>query len=115
MLTPQRSIDENVTYMIQSPCGSINTIAYNSFNTQVPLKRTFLEKDKHIQTQINIDNTDSSDQLLWTNPIRQSLNPHTLRQLANSNPLLDMAQSVKTPLGVNPFWKTGATPPIELI
>ena len=68
--------------MIQSPCGSTNTIAYNSFNTQVPLKRTFLEKDKHIQTQINIDNTDSSDQLLWTNPIRQSLNPQTLPQLA---------------------------------
>ena len=24
-----------------------------------------------------------------------------------------MAQSAKTPLGVNPFWEQGATPPIE--
>ena len=67
----------------------MNIIAHNSFDTQVALNRTILDTDTHNQTQINIDNTDSSDHMVWTNPIRQSLNPQTLRQLAYSNTLLD--------------------------
>ena len=59
------------------------------------------------------DDTDSVNQLVWSNPVWSTLNPQITRQIAYSNCLLDMAQSAKTPLGVNPFWESGATPPIE--
>ena len=64
------------------------------------------------QTQ-DTHNTDSPDQLVWSNPIHTNLHPQILRQIAFSDNLLHMAQSAKTPLGVNPFWEQGATPPIE--
>ena len=81
--------------MIQSPRGSIEFIAHNSFDTQVPRNRVISVIDSYNHTQTDIENTDSSDQLVWINPTRQSLNPQILRQLANSSTLLDMAQSAK--------------------
>ena len=51
--------------------------------------------------------------MVWSSPIRSSSNPQITRYIAYSNCLLDMAQSAKSPLGVNPFWESGATPPIE--
>ena len=59
------------------------------------------------------NNTELDDQLVWSNPVRNTLNPQITRQFSFSDILLDMTQSAKTPLGVNPFWETGATPPIE--
>ena len=65
-------------------------------------------------TSSSLHNTSETDnQLVWSNPVRTTLNPQITRQLAFSNILLDMAQSAKTPLGVNPFWESGATAPIE--
>ena len=99
--------------MIKSPRGSIDIIAHSSFNSQVPHNRTNQDTDINNQSHTNVDKLDLSNQLVWTNPIRQSLNPQILRQFAYSDTLLHMAQSIKTPLGVNPFLETGATPPIE--
>ena len=65
-------------------------------------------------TSSTLHNTSEIDnQLVWSNPVRTTLNTQITRQIAYSNILLDMAQSAKTPLGVNPFWESGATPPIE--
>ena len=101
--------------MIQSPRGSIDIIAHNSFDTQTPDDTT--HKDRHIETytDTNTDNTDSSNQLVWSNPIQQHLPPQKLRPLLRplSNTLLLMAQSAKTPLGVNSFWEAGTTPPMK--
>ena len=68
---------------------------------------------KTYKAQIYRNNTDSSNQLVWTNPITQTLNPQILRQLACSKNLLHMAQSAGSPLGVNLFWESGATTPIK--
>ena len=63
--------------MIQSPRGSIDIIAHNSFDIQVAHIRTNQDIDLHNQAYTNIDNSDSSDQLVWINPIRQSLSQQT--------------------------------------
>ena len=60
-----------------------------------------------------LEHIDSENHLVRSNPIRKSLHPQILRQLAFSNTLLHMAQSAKTPLGVNPFWEAGAASPLE--
>ena len=72
-----------------------------------------LEVDISTTSHTQTIQTDTDDQLVWSNPIHTTLNPQITRQLAYSNTLLHMAQSAKTPLGVNPFWESGATPPIE--
>ena len=51
--------------------------------------------------------------MVWSNPIHNTLNPQIARLLAYSDSLHIMLQSAKTPLGVNLFWESGATPPIE--
>ena len=71
------------------------------------------EIDTSIVPSTLSSNTNTDNQLVWSSPIRNSLNAQITRQIAYSNCLLDMAQSAKTPLGVNPFWESGATPPIE--
>ena len=70
------------------------------------------EPNTSFTSSFNTDNTDTQNQLVLSNPIHNTLNPQIARQLAFSNNLLHMAQSAKTPLGVNPFWESGATPPI---
>ena len=62
------------------------------------------ELDISITSSPESNYTDSDNQLVCSNPIHTTLNPQVTRQLAYSNTLLHMAQSVKTPLGVNPFW-----------
>ena len=71
--------------MIQSPLGPIDIIAHSSFDTQTKDDRT--HTDRHIETYIytDTDKTDSSNQLVWSNPIQQSLHPRILRQLPYSN------------------------------
>ena len=66
----------------------------------------------HKYTPSRNNNIDSINQLVWTNPIHTSLNPQITRQISYSETLPHMAQSAKTPLGVNPFWESGATPHI---
>ena len=50
---------------------------------------------------------------MWTTPIHSPLNPQITRQVAYSETLLHMAQPARSPLGVNSFWESGATPPLE--
>ena len=99
--------------MIRSPRGQINVTAQSGF----PLKNSESYMSQEINTSIvpstSSSNTNTDNQLVWSSPIRNSLNPQITRQIASSNCLLDKAQSAKTPLGVNPFRESGATPPIE--
>ena len=99
--------------MIRSPRGQINVSAQSGF----PLENSDSYKSQEINTLIvpstSSSNTNTDNQLVWSSPIRSSLNLQITRQIAYSNCLLDMAQSAKTPLGVNRCWESGATPPIE--
>ena len=99
--------------MVQSPRGQINVTAPIGF--PIETVETYMNPDQNITSSPtqNIHNTDSPDQLVWPNPIHTNLHPQILRQIAFSDNLLHMVQSAKTPLGVNPFWEQGATPPIE--
>ena len=99
--------------MIQSPRGQINVTAPIGF--PIETVETYMNPDQNITSSPTqkTHNTDSPDQLVWPNPIHTNLHPQILRQIAFSDNLLHMAQSTKTPLGVNPFWEQGATPPIE--
>ena len=71
------------------------------------------DPDSQNQSYTSSNNTDSSNQLVWTNLITQTLNPEILRQLPFPNTLLHMVQSAKISLGVNLLCESGATPPIE--
>ena len=71
------------------------------------------EIDRSSISSTSPNTAELDSQLVWSNPVRNTLNPQITRQFAFSSILLDMAQSAKTPLGVNPFWETDATPPIE--
>ena len=90
--------------MIQSPRGSINFPAPTSFDHQFNPGQLDTSKT-HIQnyTRLHNNNTDSSNQLVGNNPIHSPLSPQITRQVAYSETLHHMAQSAKTPLGVNPF------------
>ena len=98
--------------MIQSPRGQIHITAQSSFPSAIE-NNINQDSDSSISVSPHTQNIDSASQLIRSNPIRNSLHPQILRQLAFSDNLLIMAQSAKTPLGLNPFWESGATPPIE--
>ena len=99
--------------MIRSPRGQLIFTAQSGF----PLENSETHMSQEIDTSIvpstSTSNTNNDNQLVWSSPIRSSLNPQITRQITYSNCLLDITQSAKTPLGVNPFWEIGATPPIE--
>ena len=97
--------------MIQSPRGPIEIIAHNSSPSQSPASADTIDRPGSIHNRTQRNNLDWDNQLFWSNPIRQGLNPQITRQLAYSNTHLQMAQSAKTPLGVNLFWDSGATLP----
>ena len=99
--------------MIQSPRGQINVTAPIGFPVE-SAENHMNQNPSIISTQRSeIDDTDSHNQLVWSNPVQNTLHPQILIQIAYSNNLLHMAQSAETPLGVNAFWEQGATPPIE--
>ena len=99
--------------MIRSPRGQLNVTAHSGF----PLENSGTHMRQEIDTSsvpsTSSSNINTDNQLVWSSPFRISLNPQITRQIAYSNCLLDMAQTAKTPLGVNPFWESGATPPRE--
>ena len=100
--------------MIQSPRGSINFPAQTSFDHQVTprhINTPLTHTQNH--TALHNNNIDSSNHLVWTNPIHSPLYPQITRQVVFSETLFHMAQSEKTPLGVNPFKESGATILIE--
>ena len=99
--------------MIRSPRGQLKITAQSGF----PLENSETHMSQEIDTSIvpstSSSNTNIDNKLVWSSPIRNSLNPQITPQIAYSNCLLDMAQSAKTPLGVNPFLESRAKPPIE--
>ena len=99
--------------MIQSPRGEINVTAQSSFPSQFTENNMDQESYSSSSSSSHTQNTESTNQLVWPNPIRNKLHPQILRPLAFSDTLLIMAQSAKTPLGVNPFWESEAKPTIE--
>ena len=99
--------------MIRSPRGQIYVTADSGFSTENSETLMRQEIDASSVPSTSSSNINRDNQLVWSSPFRNGLNPQITRQIAISNCLLDMAQSAKTPLGVNPFWKSGATPPIE--
>ena len=100
--------------MIQSSRGQINFPAQNSFDSSVTPRKlnTSSVISDHI-TPLNNTNIDHTNQLIWPTPIRIQFNPQITRQISDSETLLHMAHSTETPLGVNPFWESGATPLVE--
>ena len=114
-LTPLIDVQTRIRKdIIQSPRGQINVPKRNSFDNSVTPSRLDLSSN-HLEniTPLNNINTDHTNQLVWTNPIRSTLNPQIIRQILYSDTLHHMAQPAKTPLGVNLFWEVGAPPPIE--
>ena len=99
--------------MIQSPRGQLNVTAPIGFHIETV--EDYMNPDPNITSPQTLDtnNTDSLDQLVWSNPIQTKLHPQILRKIAFSDNLLHMAQLTKTPLGVNAFWEQGAAPSIE--
>ena len=71
------------------------------------------ELDTSNSSSSHIHNIETDNQRVWSNHVQNTLNPQITRQLAYSDTLLIVAQSAKTPLGVNLFWDAGETPPIE--
>ena len=113
-LTPIRKVQTKVdSVMIQSPRGQIKITAPIGFHFQQVENLMNQESNTSITSSLDTINTDTQNQMVWTNPFHSTLNPQITRQIAFSNNLLLKAQSAKTPLGVNPFWESGATPPIE--
>ena len=113
-LTPIRKVQTKRDLdMIQSPSGQINVTAPTGFPIEVTEIHMNQEPNTTFTSPPYTDYTDSQNQLVCSCPIQNTLNPQIIRQLAYSNNLLHMAQSVKTPLGVNSIWEQGATPPIE--
>ena len=99
--------------MIQSARGQKNVAAKSGFPLEAIENRMDQELDISITSPPQSNYTDSDNQLIWSNPIHTTLNPQITQYLAYSNTLLHMAQSAGSPLGVNPFWESGATAPIE--
>ena len=73
--------------MIQSPRGSKEIIAHNSFTTQSSDSADSLDRSRPTHHETIHSNTDSDNQLVWSNPTIQTLNPQIIRQLAYSNTL----------------------------
>ena len=96
-MTPLRAVQTRFSKdMIQSPRGRINVPVRNSFgNLETPGRID--SSSIHIEntTSLNNTNTDHTNQLVWTNPTRSSLNPQITRQVLYSETLLHMAQSAK--------------------
>ena len=109
----RKRADENNRDMLQLPCGSVDIIAQNCFELDIPDPRgigtpnTTPNNTQHNNTSL------TDNQLVSTNKHKRSLSPSILRQLEYSNTLLYLAQSPKTPLGVNPFSEAGANPPLN--
>ena len=97
--------------MIQSPSGQINVTAPIGF--PIETVETYMNPDQNITSSPtqNTHNTDSSDQLIWSNPIHTNLHPQILRQIAFSDNLLHMAQSAKTPIRSQPILGTRRNTP----
>ena len=79
--------------MIQSPCCSIDIIAHNSFETDIPYIGKNNNTESRVDNNVSTDNTLTHNQLFSENTTRQSLSFQFLRQLAYSNTLLHMVQS----------------------
>ena len=88
----EKVLTRKYSVMIRSPRGQLNVTAQSG----LPLENSETHRSQEIDTSIvpsttsfnrNIDN-----QLVWSSPIRNSLNPQITRQIAYSNCLLDMAQ-----------------------
>ena len=75
--------------MKRSPRGQINVFAQSGF----PLENSESYMSQEINTSIvpstSSSNTNTDNQLVWSSPIRNSLNPQLTRQIAYSNCLLD--------------------------
>ena len=100
--------------MIQSSRGQLIFPTENTFGSSAtPRNINTTSVISNNTTPIHNTNIDHTNQLVWTNPIRAHINPQNTRQISYFETLLHMAQSTKTPLGVNPFWDSGATPPVE--
>ena len=113
LITHWERADGKGSVMIRLPRGQLNVTAHSG----CPLENSETHMRQEIDTSsvpsTSSSNINTDNQLVWSSPFRNSLYPQITRQIAYSNCLLDMAQSAKTPLGVNPFWESGATPPIE--
>ena len=113
-LTPVRKVQKRKEIvMLQSARGQINVDAQSGFPLEAIENRMNQELNTSVESPTESTYTDIDNHLVWSNPIRTTLNPQITRQLAYSNILLNMAQSAKTPLGVNAFWDSGAKPPTE--
>ena len=74
--------------MIQSPRGQIHITVQSSFPSSSIENNITQDSDSIIPTSPHTQNIDSTNQLVWSNPIRNSLHPQILRQLAFSDNLL---------------------------
>ena len=91
----------------------MNVSAQSNFPLQVTESYIHQDSDTSSTSSSHINNTETDNQLVWSNPIHNTLNPQIARQLAYSDTLLNMAQSAKISLGVKLFWESRATLPIE--
>ena len=74
--------------MIQSPRGLINVTAQFSFPAQGTENYIHQDSDTSSTSSSHINNTETDNQLVWSNPSHNTLNPQIARQLAYSDTLL---------------------------
>ena len=89
--------------MIQSPRGSKDSIALDSFDRQDFEPRYYNTPDNDHRDATHNNTSISQNQLFSTNTSNYTLSPPILCQLAYSNKLLHMTQSAKTPLEFKTF------------
>ena len=75
--------------MIQSPRGQINVTEEFSFPSEVTENYIDQESDNPRSRSSHINNLEIVNQLVWSNPINNTLSPQILRQLAFSDNLLN--------------------------
>ena len=105
--------DKNNRDMLQLPRGSKHNIAQNCFEIYIHDPRNIGTPSTTPKNTPHNNTILTNNQLVSTNKHKRSLSPSILRQLEYSNTLLYLAQSPKTPLGVNPFSEAGANPPLN--
>ena len=81
--------------MIQSPRGLINVTAQSTFPSQVTENYIHQDSDSSRASSSHVNKTETDNQLFWSNPTHNTLNPQTARQLAYSDQFLSWRSQQK--------------------
>ena len=75
--------------MIRSARGQLNVTAQSGFPLEISESYVSQEIDTSTVPSTSSSNTNTDNHMVWSSPIRNSLNPQITRQIAYSSCLLD--------------------------